>query len=50
MNFLNFYNEVVDLIYSGNVFHMFAPKALKVYEPRYIAYLATSGCKQETTK
>ena len=25
-------------------------KILKVYEPRYIAYLATSGSKWETTK
>ena len=37
MIFLNFNNEVVDLIYSdmehdsGKVFHMFAPKALKLY-------------------
>ena len=36
MIFLNFNNEVVDLIYSGmkhdsdNVFNMFAPKALKL--------------------
>ena len=37
MIFLNFNNEVVDLIYSGiehdsgNVFHVFAPKAVNSY-------------------
>ena len=33
MNFLNSNNEVVDLIYSGNVFHIFATKALKLLFP-----------------
>ena len=29
-------NEVVDLTYSGNVFHMFAPKALKLLFPNFV--------------
>ena len=33
MNFLNSNNEVVDLIYSGNMFHIFATKALKLLLP-----------------
>ena len=31
MSFLNSNNEVVDLIYSGNVLHVFASKALNSY-------------------
>ena len=44
MIFLNFNNEVVDLIYSGmehdsgNVFHMFAPKALKLLFPNFVVF------------
>ena len=33
MIFLNSSNEIVDLIYSGNVFHIFATKALKLLFP-----------------
>ena len=42
--FFNFNNEVVDLIYSGmehdsgNVFHMFAPKALKLLFPNFVVF------------
>ena len=42
--FLNFNNEVVHLIYSvmehdsGNVFHMFAPKALKLLLPNFVVF------------
>ena len=36
MNFLNSTNEVVDLLYSGNVFHMFAPEALKLLRTKTI--------------
>ena len=44
MIFLNFNNEVVDLIYSamehdsGNVFHMFARKALKFLFPNFVVF------------
>ena len=38
MNFLNSDDEVVDLIYSGNVFHMFAPKALKLLFPNFVLF------------
>ena len=44
MIFLNFNNEVVDLIYSdmehdsGNVFHMFARKALKLLFPNFVVF------------
>ena len=44
MIFLNFNNEVVDLIYSGmkhdsdNVFHVFAPKALKLLFPNFVVF------------
>ena len=38
MNFLNSNNEVVDLIYSGNVFHMFPPKALKLLFPNFLVF------------
>ena len=44
MIFLNFNNEVLDLIYSGmehdsgNVFHMFAPKALKLLFPNFVVF------------
>ena len=42
MIFLNYNNEVVNVIYSGNehdsgnVFHMFAPKALKLLFPNFV--------------
>ena len=42
--FFNFNNEVIDLIYSGmkhdsgNVFHMFAPKALELLFPNFIVF------------
>ena len=39
MNFLNSNNKVVDLIYSGNMFHMFAPKALKPLFPSFVVFL-----------
>ena len=38
MNFSNSNNEVVHLVYSGNVFHMFAPKALKLYFQTLLYY------------
>ena len=38
MNFFNSNNEVVDLIYSGDVFHMFAPKALKILFPNFAVF------------
>ena len=44
MIFLNFDNEVVDLIYSdmehdsGNVFQMFAPKAIKLLFPNFVVF------------
>ena len=46
MIFLNFNNKVVDLTYSGmehdsgngNVFHMFAPKALKLLFPNFVVF------------
>ena len=38
MNFLNSNDEVVDLKYSGNVFHMFAPKALKLLFPNFVVF------------
>ena len=38
MNFLNSNNDVVDLMYSGNVFHMFAPKALKLLFPNFVVF------------
>ena len=42
--FKNFSNEVIDLIYSGmkhdpgNVFHMFAPKALELLFPNFVVF------------
>ena len=42
--FLNFNNEVVSLIFSGmehdsgNVFHMFASKALKLLFPNFVIF------------
>ena len=42
--FLNFNNEVVSLIFSGmehdsgNVFHMFASKALKLLFPNFVVF------------
>ena len=38
MNFLNSDNEAVDLIHSGNVFHMLAPKALKLSFPNFVVF------------
>ena len=38
MNFLNSNDEVVDLIYSGNVFHMCAPKVLKLLLPDLLCF------------
>ena len=38
INFLNSNDEVVDLIYSGNVFHMCAPKALRPLFPNFIVF------------
>ena len=38
MNFLNSNNEVVDLICSGNVFHMFPPKTLKLLFPNVVVF------------
>ena len=38
MNFLNSNSRVVDLIYSGNVFHVFAPKALKLLFPDFVVF------------
>ena len=38
MNFLNSNNEVVDLIYSGNVFHMFTPQDLKLLFPNFVVF------------
>ena len=36
MNFLNSNDEVVDLLYLENVFHMCAPKALKLFFPNFV--------------
>ena len=44
MNFSNSNNEVVDLIYSGNVFHMFAPKALKLSYFQTLLYFEHGLC------
>ena len=38
MNSLNFNNEVIDLIFSGNVLHKFAPKALKLLFPNFVVF------------
>ena len=36
--FWSCFNEVVDLICSGNVLHMFAPKALKLLFPNLVVF------------
>ena len=35
---MNFNNEVVDLIYSVDEFHMLAPKALQLLFPNFLVF------------
>ena len=38
INFFNSNNEVVDLIYSDSLFHMCAPKVLKLLFPNFVVF------------